>query len=193
MVATADTPSADRFGAALDGARRGEPAAVAVLFHDLHPRLGRFLHAQEPRVADDLNAEVWEAVARGLAGFQGGEPEFRAWVWSIARRRLADHRRRAGRRRTEPADAASFADRAGPASTERDALAHLSAEEAAALVVALLPEDQAEVVLLRVLGDLSTEEVAGLMGRPVTWVRVNQHRALRRLADRLGSRSGVTR
>jgi RNA polymerase sigma-70 factor (ECF subfamily) len=192
MAGVDDGTGARRFAGALDGARQGEPAAVAVLFHDLHPRLARFLHAQEPRAADDLHAEVWEAVARGLPAFQGGEPEFRAWVWSIARRRLADHRRRAGRRRTEPTDAAAFAERAGPASTERDALARLSAEEAAALVVALLPEDQAEVVLLRILGDLSTEEVADVMGRPVTWVRVNQHRAVRKLADRLGSRLGVT-
>ncbi len=192
MAGVDDDTGAHGVAAALDGARRGEPAAVAVLFHDLHPRLGRFLHAQEPRAADDLAAEVWEAVARGLAGFQGGEPELRAWVFSIARRRLADHRRRAGRRRTEPTDAAAFAERAGPAAPEGEALDKLSAEHAAALVVALLPEDQAEVVLLRILGDLSTEQVAAVMGRPVTWVRVNQHRAVRKLADRLGSRLGVT-
>lgn len=177
---------------AVDGARLGDPAAVAVLFREYHPRLSRFLRAQEPRAADDVSAEVWEAVARGLPAFKGGEADFRAWLWSIARRRLADHRRRAGRRRTDPVDAESFADLPATAVTERDALDRLSAEQATALVTALLPEEQAEVVLLRVLGDLTADEVAEIMGRNVTWVRVNQHRAMKKLADRLGTRLGVT-
>jgi RNA polymerase sigma-70 factor (ECF subfamily) len=182
----------EMFAALLAGARRGDPSAVATLFHDLHPRLGRFLYAREPRVADDLAAEVWEAVARGLAGFEGGERSFRAWVFSIARRRIAEHRRQGGRRRTDPVDGAAFEEMASASSPERDAIERLSSEQAAALVASLLPEDQAEVVLLRVLADLDTTEVAEIMGRTENWVRVTQHRALRKLADRLGSRLGVT-
>jgi DNA-directed RNA polymerase specialized sigma24 family protein len=55
-----------------------------------------------------------------------------------------------------------------------------------------LPPDHAEVVLLRVLGDLDAAHVAEVMGRSVSWVRVTQHRALRRLAERVGSRLDVT-
>jgi RNA polymerase sigma-70 factor, ECF subfamily len=61
------------------------------------------------------------------------------------------------------------------------------------LMFELLPRDQAEVVLLRVLGDLDADQVAEIMGRSANWVRVTQHRALRRLADRLGPKVGVTR
>ena len=54
------------------------------------------------------------------------------------------------------------------------------------LVMRLLPPDQAEVVLLRVLADLDVDEVAELLDRTSNWVRVTLHRALRRLAERLG-------
>ncbi len=67
----------------------------------------------------------------------------------------------------------------------------LSGQAAADLIVALLPVDQAEVVLLRVLGDLDVETVAEILGKSPNWVRVTQHRALRRLADRMGSKLDV--
>jgi RNA polymerase sigma-70 factor (ECF subfamily) len=68
------------------------------------------------------------------------------------------------------------------------------AEEVAALVdgsdavrriAALLPAVQAEIVLLRVVGELSVEEVAAIVGKRPATVRVAQHRALRRLAREL--------
>lgn len=189
-------PAGDDFAAVLAAARDGDEQAAAVLFDDLHPRLVRFLRAQEPRAADDLAGEVWLAVASGLGGFEGDEDGFRAWVFSIARRRLADHRRRAARRRTDVAGAETFAERASADAPDREALDRLAAGEAAELVVKLLPPDQAEVVLLRVLGDLDARQVAEVMGRSPNWVRVTQHRALRRLSEHFSDQSeteGVTR
>jgi DNA-directed RNA polymerase specialized sigma24 family protein len=46
---------------------------------------------------------------------------------------------------------------------------------------------------LRVLADLGVDEVAAIMGRTANWVRVTQHRALRRLASRLGPKLDVMR
>src|SRR5439155_366621 len=82
-------------------ARLGADWAVAVIYRDLHPRLVRFFRSQESREADDLVGEVWLAVAQGLALFDGDEAGLRAWVFTIARRRLVDHRRRAAFRRTD--------------------------------------------------------------------------------------------
>ncbi len=61
----------------------------------------------------------------------------------------------------------------------------LSAQEAISVITAALSEEQAEVVILRVVAGLDTSIVAEVMQRPETWVRVNQHRALKRLAEHL--------
>ena len=181
------------FDGVLAAAQAGEEWAVAELFRDLQPRLLRFLRAQEPRVADDLAAEVWLAVASGLGGFAGDEQGFRAWVFTIARRRLIDHSRRAVRRRTDVSEGGVFERLEASDAPEREAIDKLAAQDAVTLMFELLPRDQAEVVLLRVLGDLDADQVAEIMGRSANWVRVTQHRALRRLADRLGPKVGVTR
>jgi RNA polymerase sigma-70 factor (ECF subfamily) len=172
----------DDFEAVLDAARQGADWAVAALFRDLHPRLLRYLRARAPEVADDLASEVWLAAARGLPGFEGDEPAFRAWMFTIARRQVIGHWRKAGRRRTDPAPREAFESR--PARDEPDAvvLADLSAQEAVDALTSALSPDQAEVVLLRVLGGLDVETVARVIGKRVGTVRVLQHRALRRLA-----------
>jgi RNA polymerase sigma-70 factor (ECF subfamily) len=181
------------FAALLVRARAGDDDAVAVLFRELHPRLVRFLRAREPVAADDLAGEVWMAVATGLGRFVGDTAAFRAWVFSIARRRMADHRRRGLRRNTFPVGNESFDAIPAGGDPEHETVGQLSASDAAQLVVATLPADQAEVILLRVLADLDVAEVAEVMGRTANWVRVTQHRALRRLANRLGPKLDVMR
>lgn len=58
-------------------------------------------------------------------------------------------------------------------------------DEAARRIVALLPPDQAEVILLRVVADLSVEQVAAIIGKRPGTVRVLQSRGLKRLAERI--------
>jgi RNA polymerase sigma-70 factor, ECF subfamily len=179
------------FAAVLAAARRGDDAAMAVLFRSLHPRLVRFVRAQESLWADDLVGETWMAVAKGLASFTGDEAAFRSWVFVIARRRIADHRRKGVRRNTNPHDPASLQDVVASGLTEDTALGQLSGQRAADLIVANLPPEHAEVILLRVLADLDADEVAAIMGKTANWVRVTQHRALKRLAERIGTKLDV--
>jgi RNA polymerase sigma-70 factor (ECF subfamily) len=187
-----NTLDAASFPGVLVGARAGDQWAAEALFVDLQPRLLRFLRSVEPRVADDLAGEVWLAIAQGLAGFDGDLVGFRSWVFTIARRRLADHRRSAGRRATDPVDPHEhFRARPDPASvdgaradTATAVIGRLSAQEAVDLISGSLPADQAEVLLLRVLGDLDVAHVAAVMERTPNWVRVTQHRALRKLAEK---------
>jgi RNA polymerase sigma-70 factor, ECF subfamily len=180
------------FGAIIDAARRGEDWAVRLLFEDLQPRLLRYLTSRVRDAADDIAGEVWEAIARGIGTFEGDEAGFRAWAFTIARRRVIDYQRRSTRRKTDATDDAYFADLAAPVAVDMEAIERMSAREAIALVTSLLPEEQAEVVLLRVVAGLDTALVSEILGRSETWVRVTQHRALRRLADRVGSKIGVT-
>jgi RNA polymerase sigma-70 factor (ECF subfamily) len=175
------------FDAALAAAQQGADWAVAVLYRELHPRLLRYLWAREPRVAEDLESEVWLAVAARIREFRGDESAFRGWVFSIARRRLADFRRTAARRATNPAPVERL-DRWGPDDTEAEAIEHLSAEQAAKFVTKVLSQDQAEVMLLRVLGGLDVEQVAQILGKRAGTIRVLQHRALRRLSEVLEAR-----
>ncbi len=177
----------------LEDARNGDAYAFEELFTELQPRLLRFLRSQEPTVADDLAAEVWMAIAKGIARFDGDWSDFRAWAFAIARRRLADHRRTAVRRRTDVVAADVFELHPAGDETEQEVLDRLSGQQAADLVASVLNGEQAEVVLLRVLGDLDVDQVAAIMQRSPNWVRVTQHRALQKLARRLGPRKSVMR
>ena len=178
------------FEGTLAAAQARDEEALRLLFVTHQPRLLRFLRALEPRAADDLAGDVWLAVARHLAAFEGDEVDFRAWLFTIARNRLADHRRRSSRR---PAIVPLASD-AEPATgdTAEDLVERSSADEAVAQICALLPSDQAEVVLLRVVAGLAVDDVADLTGRSPGSVRVIQHRALKRLA-RLLPAPAVTR
>src|SRR5207249_3697476 len=98
-------------------------------------------------------------------------------VFSIAHHRVVDHHRKRVR---EPPMAAA---RQGDA--EADALANLGSGEAVALIKSL-PADQAQVVLLRVVADLSVEDVARIVGKRPGAVRALQHRAMKGLARKVG-------
>lgn len=171
------------FPAVLVASKNGEAWAAEQLFIDLQPRVLRFLRSVEPRAADDLAGEIWLAMARGINTFEGELAGFRAWVFTIARNRVADHRRSAVRRATDPTDHSLFNERAGDADTAALAIERMSAQDAIDLIAASLPEDQAEVLTLRIVADLDVAHVAEVMGRTSNWVRVTQHRALRRLAQ----------
>ena len=140
----------------------------------------RFLRALERPAAEDLAADVWVGVAQRLPTFRATRP-CRAWLFRIARNRVADHRRRAVRRRTDPVPPQALVDRAAAADAATVATDRLAAQEAIDRLIVTLPADQAEVVLLRVVAGLTADEVAKITGRSSGAVRVIQHRALKRL------------
>jgi len=176
------------FPSLLAAARQGEDRALTEIFRAYQPRVLRYLRAQESDMADDLASEVWLAVARGLSRFNGDEAGFRGWVFTIARHRVIEHRRRNARRRT---DLMSHDRLDGP--IERGlggdpawlVVEQLGVQETVEMLVTGLAPDQAEAVLLRVLGGFDVGEVARIMGRSPGSVRVLCHRALKRLAARM--------
>ena len=178
----------ERFEVVLAAAQEGAEWAIAALFRELHPKLLRYLRAQEPGEADDLASETWLAVASSLRRFAGDEVAFRRWIFTIARRRLLDLRRRTISRRTDPVPNEWLAGLNGPVDVESEALAAL-ATEAALARIATLPLDQAEVVLLRVVAGLDANDVARMTGKSAGAVRVLQHRALKRLGRRIAQES----
>ncbi|HEY8546610.1 MAG TPA: RNA polymerase sigma factor [Acidimicrobiales bacterium] len=168
-------------------AGKGEHWALTVLFRAYQPMLLRYLRSQDAGVADDLASDVWVAVARGLRGFDDDEAGFRRWLFTIARRRVIEHRRKLTRRRTDPAspDTLDGPDRRRGGDDPADlVLDRITAQEAIDLVAADLTPDQAEAVLLRVVAGLDVADIARIMDRPPGTVRVLCHRALKRLAAR---------
>ena len=180
------------FDAVVAAARRGDEQAVTDLFTELNPRLVRFLRARSGQAGDDLAGEVWVAVAKMIEQFDGDWDDFRRWIFAIARRRVAGHHRSDYRRRAI-LEASAFEDRSTTSDygSDQPALDRLSGEQAVTLIASVLNAEQAEVVLLRVLGDLDADQVGAIMNRSPGWVRVTQHRALRRLATHLTD-SGAT-
>lgn len=184
----------DRFSNCLRRAKTGDADAFAQLFRDLGPAVIRYLRALSPDAAEDLASETWLDVVKGLPGFSGDEPGFRAWVFTIARHRHVDRLRSTARRPPEVLAGMSLLERRGTQDTAAAAEERLSTEAALELIAAL-PVAQAEVVLLRSVVGLSVAEVSSVVGRHPGAVRVLAHRGLRRLDQVLAERRigrGVT-
>lgn len=174
---------------ALRGAQGGDEVAMARLYRALNPPLLRYLVHRAPAAADDLASECWLAAAKALADFEGGGEDFRAWLFGVARRQVANFWR-ASRRGPVVVHAADPVE--VPSSDTADVVVEaLSSGAAVEALLRGLPEDQAEILLLRVVAGLSVEQVASLLKKRPGAVRVAQHRALRRLAARV-ERNPVT-
>jgi RNA polymerase sigma-70 factor (ECF subfamily) len=180
----------DGFEAVLRAAQGGSGEAFSRLWRDGNPALLRYLRVTVPETAEDVAADTWVHVVRGLAAFRGDEREWRAWLFTTARRRAIDERRRRSRRPVAPL--AEMAPERLPVCPDAAdvAIEHLATRSVMALVAGL-PALQAEVILLRVVAGLDNEAVARLTGRSPGAVRVAAHRGLRRLAQILAE-TGVT-
>ncbi len=152
-----------------------------MLWRTLHPPLLRYLTVRGDEAPEDIAAETWLQVVRDLRAFRGGVLEFRAWLFTVARHRAIDQgRARASRPvvpMAEPRDARIDAvPSAEQHAVEREATA------AALRLVATLPAEQAEMVMLRVVAGLDVAVVAELVGKKPGAVRVAVHRALKSLS-----------
>jgi RNA polymerase sigma-70 factor (ECF subfamily) len=108
-------------------------------------------------------------------------------VFTIAHRRLTDERRRAGRRPRTTWELTPDEGGRGP-SAEQEALRRLSGDRVRDLCDRLVP-DQRDVLLLRLVGGLTVEEVAAALGKSEGAVKALQRRALiaaRKVVDREG-------
>jgi RNA polymerase sigma-70 factor, ECF subfamily len=174
----------------LAAAQDGDEEAFTQLWLDGNAALLRYLRVAAPGAADDIAADTWVHVVRGLPKFRGDEAGWRAWLFTTARRRMVDQARRRSRRPERPIGEVPASDLPTAADAADIALEHLSTRAAIALLAGL-PPLQAEVILLRAVAGLDTETVARLVGRSPGAVRVAAHRGLRRLAATL-TETGVT-
>ena len=174
----------------LADAQQGSEAAFSRLWRDGHPDLLRYLRVAAPQAPEDVAAETWVQVVRGLARFRGDERAWRAWLFTIARRRAIDESRRRSRHPAAPLDQLPREREPRSPDAAQLAVENLSTADLVRQIRAL-PPLQADVILLRVLAGLDNEAVARIVGRSAGAVRVAAHRGLRRLVQQLDPK-GVT-
>jgi RNA polymerase sigma-70 factor, ECF subfamily len=165
-------------------AQLGDEAAFRELYRAVHPGLLRYLRGLVGTTdADDVTSETWLQLVRDLDSFRGDDQAFRAWAATVGRNRAMDHLRRRQRRPVAdtPVDEL-LVDLPGPDDTAAHAISGISTDAALALI-AQLPTDQAEAVLLRVVMGLDARAAGRVLGKRAGAVRTAAHRGLRRLAE----------
>lgn len=172
-------PVALEFERVLARARQGEGAAFQQLYEHLAGPVAAYLRARAADEVEDLVSEVFLAAFTGLDRFSGGYRDFRCWIFTIAHRRLVDQWRRAGRG-PQQVPYESVQDERTVGSAEQDALRALGEQRVRALLGTLSP-DQRDVLLLRIVGDLTVEQVADTVGKRPGAVKALQRRALTQL------------
>lgn len=177
----------NEFSRVLEAARSGQPWALERLYRELAPAVLGYLRGQGAVEPEDVTSEVFVGLVRGLHRFAGDERGFRSWTFAIAHRRLLDERRRLYRRREEPTDPREISESLAGTSTgdaEEEALIRLEGPGVLRMLARLSP-DQRSVLLLRVVADLSVEEVARILGKSRGAVKSLQRRALLSLARQI--------
>jgi len=151
---------------------RGDETAVRELLRRYERALPHFIYRYTGgQDVEDLYQETWLRVVQQSARFDATK-RFSPWLFQIALTLCRDwHRRR------PPPVAAVPPDVIAP-----NGVAQSEAGLDAARLLALLPEPQREVVILRFYHDLTTEQIAAVVGCPPGTVKSRLHHALARLA-----------
>jgi RNA polymerase sigma-70 factor, ECF subfamily len=173
----------EAFASVLAAAQAGASWACTRLWNEHAPAVAGFLTARGSREPDDLTSEVFLVVFDRLAGFQGDAAAFRSFVFTIAYRRLVDELRMRGRR-AETVELIAEEDPRRASSAEDEATARLGDQRALALLDGL-PADQRDVMVLRIVADLTVEQIAEVLGKRPGAVKALQRRALERLRKKI--------
>ncbi len=173
--------------AAVLAAQDGDETAFRTVYRAVHPRLLGYVRTLvgDPD-AEDVASEAWLQIARDLERFSGDADRFRGWAARIARNRALDHIRMRGRRPAIGGDETELTGKAAESDTAGEAIEALATGHTLSLI-AQLPQDQAEAVVLRVVMGLDAKTAAETLGKRPGAVRTAAHRGLKRLAELLGA------
>lgn len=168
----------DPWDSLLEAARAGADWAWSDLYRTYAPKVRGYAFAQGVADPEDLVGEVFLQAVRNLNRFTGDEAAFRSWLFTIVHRRVLDSRRRS-RRRPEEMNGHVPESATLPAA-EDVALQGLS-DPRLLDGLAVLTTEQRRVLALRVIGDLSLDDVARILHKRTGAIKALQHRALQRL------------
>jgi RNA polymerase sigma-70 factor (ECF subfamily) len=168
------------FGELMAAYQQGDLAAATGLIRRLSPQLLRFFAVQQASrpEADDLLQETWMRIHQARHTYRDGEPVL-PWLYAIARHIQVDHyRKRSREAKREHAAAREHETSKGHQKAGR--------EWDLAELLALLPENQREVIEMMKIAGMSLQEVARATSSSVGSVKQKAHRAYEKLRERLG-------
>ena len=160
------------FDQLVEEAVHGSDTAFTLLWRNFQPRMVRYL-AMFTNEPEDLCSEVWIKIAGSITGFQGDSNAFKGWIYTIARNAATDLARK--KQRTGTSVELAEEDWVGENSTMVEVMD----------LVKRLPQEYAEIIMLRIVADLDASEVAEIVGKTQGNVRVLTHRGLKQLKDML--------
>ncbi len=167
-------------------AQQGDREALDALVRSYRPSIYRYCRARlgSHELADDVTQEVCMALVQALPRHRASEHSLSAYVFGIAANQVAMAHRSQYRRRDEPTATLPEVVEPGPGPEE---LAQAgSAAESVRQLLDYLPDNDRQILLLRLAAGLSSRDTGEVLGMSAGAVRVAQHRALtalRRLID----------
>ncbi len=175
-------PTSQDFARILASAKEGSQDAFGILYSSLHARILAFCRVHVGQDAPDCASETWISIAKSISNFQGTESDFRSWAITIAHRRCVDWIRRSPSYEIDRLDLDSFEDLGIGSDPQRIVESEFAATDLLAKIAKVLPDDQRDVVYLRVVAGLDSQETAEVLGKRSGAVRMLLHRALKTLA-----------
>ena len=166
----------------------GDAAAFEQLYARHRGKLYRYLQRQlrDSALADELFQDVWQRVISARAGW-APDAGFATWLYTIAHHRLGDHWRSLKHRPSAPADADERMARVADPDTPERVLSEFEHRRQLQLALDDLPEEQREVLLLRLEQELTLEEIGDVTGVGRETVKSRLRYAMDKLRARLSA------
>lgn len=170
---------------AVEAMQSGDEAAFRLVYRHVQPPLLRYLTVLVgPSDAEDVASEAWTQAFRDLDRFSGDADGFRGWITTIGRNRALDHLRHNRRRPVSEDPVDELVDLPDDADVEADTLGRVNSEAVVRLIAAL-PRDQAEAIMLRTVLGFDAPTAARILGKRPGAVRAAAHRGLKQLAKKI--------
>ncbi len=180
---------ARRLDIALERARSGDPRAFEELFRAHATAVVGYLRARHVGDPDDLANEVFVRAFRNIHTVRGDSDRFRSWLFGIAHNAAVDEARHRGRQVRETPLDSRFNVTGGD--VEAEAISEIERARVEMLLDALAP-DQRDVLLLRIIGELSVAQTAAVLDKSYEAVKALQRRGIAALRRKLDTQTRGT-
>ncbi len=165
----------------MEAVKGGDLQRASLLFERYHKRLFNFLArmTMDRDLAEDLTQNVFLRLIRYRTSYKEGM-RFQSWIYQMARNAFSDHYQASKNRKTNFMDIEKIGEQIpdsneGRQAEEQERLLHQS--------MAMLNEEQRELLVLTRYQHMKYEEVAELMDTTVANIKVKVHRAIGKLRE----------